>query len=198
MLELYNAKFEQGDVWTVNYKGKETNDETEINNHICSFFNYLYKETLSFYSNNLETYLNTISFPKLTKEKSKTLARGITEKELFIALQSMENNKSLIKYNILEWSKGISSACNRKSLSCKTTQYIAGMILRQSLAQFFNSHWQDCSTVTDMIVQLLLARFFNSNGQDFFFYAGRILQQWCSLLKNCTMYQEYDTWSNQQ
>ena len=45
-------------------------------------------------SNNLETYLNTISFPNLTKEKSKTLDGGITEKELLIALQSMENNKS--------------------------------------------------------------------------------------------------------
>ena len=54
----------------------------------------MYKETLSFSSNNLETYLNTISFPKLTKEKSKTLDGGITENELFIALQSMKNNKS--------------------------------------------------------------------------------------------------------
>ena len=73
------------------YNDKETNDETEINNHIYSFFNYLYKETLSFSSNNLETYLNTISFPKLTKGKSKTLHGG---KELLIALQSMGNNKS--------------------------------------------------------------------------------------------------------
>ena len=52
------------------------------------------KETLSFSSNNLETNLNTVSFPKLTKEKSKTLDSGITEKEMFIALQGMENNKS--------------------------------------------------------------------------------------------------------
>ena len=58
------------------------------------FFNYLYRETLSFSSNKLGTYLNTISFPKLAKEKSKTLDGGITEKELLIALQSMENNKS--------------------------------------------------------------------------------------------------------
>ena len=42
----------------------------------------------------LETYLNTILFPKLTKEKSETLDGGITEKELFTALQMMENNKS--------------------------------------------------------------------------------------------------------
>ena len=49
---------------------KEANDETEINNHIYYFFNHLHKQT-SFSSANLETYLNTISFPKNTKEKSK-------------------------------------------------------------------------------------------------------------------------------
>ena len=53
----------------------------------------MYKET-SFSSNNLVTYVNTVSFLKLTKEKSKTLDGGITEKELLIALPSMENNKS--------------------------------------------------------------------------------------------------------
>ena len=86
---LFKAK-----VRTVIYNDKETNDETEINNHVYSFFNYLYKETLPFSSNNLETYLNAISFPKLTKEKSKTLDVGIIESELLIALRSMENNKS--------------------------------------------------------------------------------------------------------
>ena len=50
----------------------------------------MYKETLSFSSNNL--FLNLIS--KLSKEKSKTLDGRITEKELLIALQSMKNNKS--------------------------------------------------------------------------------------------------------
>ena len=50
---------------------KNTNDKTEICNHIYYFFNYLYTETLSFPSNNLETYLNTISFQKLAKEKGK-------------------------------------------------------------------------------------------------------------------------------
>ena len=54
----------------------------------------MYKVTLSSSSNNLENYLNTISFAKLAKEKSKTLDCGTTEKELLIALQSIENNKS--------------------------------------------------------------------------------------------------------
>ena len=72
-LNLEKTRAIQGQVRAIISNDKETNDETEINNHIYSFFNYLYKETLSFSSNNLETYLNTISFPKLTKEKSKTL-----------------------------------------------------------------------------------------------------------------------------
>ena len=52
------------------------------------------KEKLPFSSANLGSYLNTISFLKHTKEKIKALDGGITEKELLIALQSMENNKS--------------------------------------------------------------------------------------------------------
>ena len=50
---------------------RETKNVTEINNHIYSFFNYLHKEALSLSSGKLETYLNTISFPKLTKKKVK-------------------------------------------------------------------------------------------------------------------------------
>ena len=82
----------------------------------------MYKEILSFSSNNLETYLNKISFPKLTKEKSKTLDGQITEKELLIVLQSMEYNKSpgndgLTKeFYITFW--------NEVKASCETTQSI--------------------------------------------------------------------------
>ena len=74
-LNLEKSRAIQGQVRTVIYNDKETNDETEINNHIYSFFSYLYKET-SFSSNNLETCLNTISFPKFAKEKNKTLDGG--------------------------------------------------------------------------------------------------------------------------
>ena len=47
-LNLEKSRAIQGQVRAVIYNNKETNDETEINNHIYSFFNYLYKETLSF------------------------------------------------------------------------------------------------------------------------------------------------------
>ena len=56
--------------------------------------NYIKKHCL-FSSTGIETYLNTIWFPKLTKEKIKTLEGEITEKELLILLQNTENNKSL-------------------------------------------------------------------------------------------------------
>ena len=109
-LNLEKSRAIQGQVRTVIYSDKEINDETEINNHIYSFFDYLYKET-SFSSTNLETFLNTISFPKLRKDKSKTLDVGITEKELLTALRSMENNKTpgndglTNEFNITFWNK---------------------------------------------------------------------------------------------
>ena len=45
-LNLEKSHVIQSQVRTVIYNDKETNDETEINNHIYSFFKYLYKETL--------------------------------------------------------------------------------------------------------------------------------------------------------
>ena len=80
----------------------------------------------------------------------------------------------------------------------------AGTIVQQPLAPLFKSHWHDCWTVTVTIAQQSLAWLFNSGWHDCssvtgkifsFFYAGRILQQWSSLLKNRAMCQEYDTWS---
>ena len=140
-LNLEKSRAIQGQVRTVVYNDKETNDETEINNHIYSFFNYLYQETLSFSSNNLETYLNTISFSKLTKEKSKTLDGGITGNELLIALQSMENNKApgndgLTKeFYITFWNQikaplllAIEKACLLKQLSALQKQAVIKLL----------------------------------------------------------------------
>ena len=82
---------------------------------------------------------------------------------------------------------------------------VTGTIVQQSLARLINSGWHDSSTVTGIILQQSPARFFNSGWHDSstvtgkifsFFYAGRILQQRCSLLKNRAMYQEYDTCSD--
>ena len=73
---------------------------------------------------------------------------------------------------------------------------VAGTIVQQSLARFFNSHWHICSTVTGTILQQSLTRLFNSHGQHFFFffYAGRILQQWnhCWRIVPCTRNTTHD------
>ena len=81
---------------------------------------------------------------------------------------------------------------------------VTGTIVQQPLARLFNSHQNNSSRVTGASVQRSLARLFSSHwhyfstvtGRDFcFFNAGRILQQWCLLLKTCGMHREYDTWS---
>ena len=98
-VSLFKAKFKQLFIMTMKPRMKK------INYHIYSFFNYLCKETFSFSNANLETYLNAISFPKLTKENSETLDGGTTEKELLIALESMENNKSGKEFYITFWNE---------------------------------------------------------------------------------------------
>ena len=124
LLNLEKSCAIHGQVRTIIYNDKKdkNNNETKFNNHSYYFFNYLYKKTLSYSNANLVTYLNTISFLKLANENSKTLDGGMTEKELLIALQSIENNKSLgnkwakerVLYHILEWSKDTSPTGNRK------------------------------------------------------------------------------------
>ena len=54
----------------------------------------MYNETLSFSNENLNSFLNSISFPRITSEKSQNLNGELSENELLKALQSMENNKS--------------------------------------------------------------------------------------------------------
>ena len=74
---------------------------------------------------------------------------------------------------------------------------VAGTIIQQSLARLFNSHWHDSLTVTGTILQQSLARFFNSGWHDsstvtgkifYFFYADRILQEWCYTICNATFF----------
>ena len=74
---------------------------------------------------------------------------------------------------------------------------VTGTIAQQWLAWFFSSHWHDCSTVTGTIIRQWLAWSFNSHGQEFFFFLcwQNSSTVWCSLLKNCVMYQDNERWS---
>ena len=120
----------------------------------------MYKETLSFSSNNLETYLNTISFAKLIKGKSKT-DDGITEKELFIALQSMKNNKSpgndgLTKeFYITFWNEAkaplllaIEKAYLVKQLRTSQKQVVIKLIERKGRGKKYIQNWRPISLLT--------------------------------------------------
>ena len=68
-LKLEKSCAIQDHIRTVIYNDKETNNEIEINNHIYFIFFRLFVQRNSFSDANLITYLNTISFPKLTTEK---------------------------------------------------------------------------------------------------------------------------------
>ena len=121
---------------------------------IYSFFNYFYKET-SLSSGNLGLYLNTISFLKLAKEKSETLDHGITEKELFIVLQSMENNKSsgndgLTKeFYIIFWNEVkiplLPVTENAKQLSASQKQAVIRLIGKKGHNNRYIQNWQPIS-----------------------------------------------------
>ena len=140
-----------------------------------------------------------------------TLSRGHLLVELSLArlFNSHWHNASTVTSMVVQQS--LTRLFDRRWHDCST---VTGMIVHQSLARVFNSRWHNYSTVAGTIFQQSLARFFNSYWHDSstmagtilqqsrsrffsFFYAGRILEQRCSLLKNRAMYQEYDTWSNE-
>ena len=136
---------------------------------IYSFFNYCYKETFSLSSGNLGLYLNTISFLKLAKEKSETLDHGITEKELFIVLQSMENNKSsgndgLTKeFYIIFWNEVkiplLPVTENAKQLSASQKQAVIRLIGKKGHNNRYIQNWQPISLLnTDVkLISIALA-----------------------------------------
>ena len=61
---------------------------------------------------------------------------------------------------------------------------VAAMLIQQSLARLFNSHWHDCPTVTVRTVEQSLAKLFNSGWHDFSTVTGTIIQQSLAWLIN--------------
>ena len=68
-LNLEKNRAIQGQIRTIIVNEKEITDEIEINKHISSFYESLFKENLSFSERNLKQYLDTISIPLLSEEK---------------------------------------------------------------------------------------------------------------------------------
>ena len=93
-LNLERNRTIQGQFRTIVSNEKEITDESEINAHIASFYESLFKEKLSFKNENLTQYLENVSMPCLSKENQDSCEGVIIEKELFEALKSMQNKKS--------------------------------------------------------------------------------------------------------
>ena len=118
-----------------------------------------------------------------------TMAGTIVQPLLALLLSSHWHYCSTVTGTILQ-----QSLVRLFNICWRNYSTVAGTIVKQSLARLFNSHWHVRLTVASTVLQQFLTRFFNSHWQDFsFFYTGRILQQWWSLLNNPAMYQKYDT-----
>ena len=91
-LEKYHAT--QSDIRSILVDEKELTDRGKINTQLVLFCNKLFSKNLAKQFSNLETYLEKILLPKLSLDQKQLCKGNSTEKELFTALKSMENNKS--------------------------------------------------------------------------------------------------------
>ena len=86
------------------------------------FSHYLYNEILSFSNANLESYLQTILFPKFKKRKNRSIRRW-NNLERNAHYRKWWTNETVL-WKIFEWRKDTCSTGDRKSLFCKTTPCI--------------------------------------------------------------------------
>ena len=91
-LEKYHAT--QSHIRSILVDEKELTDRGKINTQLVLFCNKLFSKNLAKQFSNLETYLEKILLPKLSLDQKQLCKGNLTEKELFTALKSMENNKS--------------------------------------------------------------------------------------------------------
>ena len=66
----------------------------KINKELLYFYENLFKEKNTCTKEKLKQFLNSISLPTLTNDGKLICEGEITEKELFISLSKMENNKT--------------------------------------------------------------------------------------------------------
>ena len=157
----------QGQVQTIVSNEKEITDESEISAHIASFYETLFKEKLSFKNENLTQYLENISMPCLSTEKQDSCEGVITEKELFEALKSMQNNTSpgndgLSKefYEKMPFMYAIKKSYNIKQLCVSQRQAVIKLVEKKG----FIKNWRPISLLnvdTKLISKVLAERLKN-------------------------------------
>ena len=91
-LEKYHATHSH--IRSILVDEKELTDSDKINTQLLLFYKKLFSKNLAKQFSNLETYLEKILLPKLSLDQKQFCEGNLTEKELFTALKSMENNKS--------------------------------------------------------------------------------------------------------
>ena len=78
----------------LNRNDLEITNFEKINKELLYFYENLFKKKNTCTKEKLEQFLNSISLPTLTNDEKLICEGEITEKELFISLSKMENNKS--------------------------------------------------------------------------------------------------------
>ena len=73
---------------------KELTEQNEINNNIFTFYQNLFSKQTDFKQNDLINYLNKINLLLPSNGQKLTRDAIITEKEIYDALKSMENEKT--------------------------------------------------------------------------------------------------------
>ena len=94
-LNLENHRAAQNTVKKIlNRNDLEITNFEKINKELLYFYENLFKKKNTCTKEKLEQFLNSISLPTLTNDEKLICEGEITEKELFISLSKMENNKS--------------------------------------------------------------------------------------------------------
>jgi len=74
--------------------GKSTNSPEDINQIFQNFYSKLYSSEKDPDQKDIDSFLNNINLPQLSKHQINTLESPLTEHELFNALKLMPNNKA--------------------------------------------------------------------------------------------------------
>ena len=71
------------------------NNSQQINDALYNFYQTIFKEKLSLSEECIQSFLDKVSLSKLTENQTLKCEGPLTESELFNALTSMDNHKSL-------------------------------------------------------------------------------------------------------